>query len=625
MWRKVAFVESLAVAPSRRLKPAPGKVRLSLMKSLRRIFVFMRPYGWYLFFGFWTTVLPVAMELSVPRLLQFMIDEGIRPREWDMIALGAFWMFIAAMIGALSTLGQGYCRAVVSQGLAFDIRHALFRHIQSLSFANLDQMQTGRLMTRVSSDVDVVRMFSSAGLALLLRVLLMIIGSMIMLLLTDWQLSLIMFAVAGVSAIFIRYLMVKATSLFTIVQQKLGALNTLVQENLAGIQVVKAFVRGRFEIDQFGESNDDYREKNIEVGQLIAVAMPILQVLTNVGTVAVLWFGGLSVMGDRLSIGELIAFNNYLVTGMGPLLFLGNLLMMAARAEASAERVVEVLDTEPALKIARSPYKASNRGEQSGRPLRVSFENVSFHYSRRNGGKTNGSNGVSGDDVLHGINFNAEAGQQIALLGATGSGKSTLVNLISRFYDVSGGRVIVDGVDVREWDPAELRGNIGMAMQESILFSGSVRDNIAFGAPAATLEEVMAAAEAAQAHKFITQMPRGYDSAVEAGGANLSGGQKQRIAIARALLIQPGILVLDDSTSAVDMETEYKIQAALESLASQSTTFIIAQRITSVLRADQILVLDDGRIAERGTHQQLMISSRIYREIYESQLGEIAR
>ena len=293
------------------------------MKSLWRIFKFMRPYSWYLFFGFWTTVLPVAMELSVPRLLQFMIDQGIYPRNIDVILLGAFWMFIAAMIGALSTLGQGWCRAIVSQGLAFDIRHALFRHIQSLSFANLDQMQTGGLMTRVSSDVDVVRMFSSAGISLLLRVLLMIIGSIAMLLMTDWQLSLIMFAVTAISALFIRYLMMQATRLFTVVQQKLGELNTLVQENLAGIQVVKAFVRARFEIHQFSESNADYRERNIEVGVLMAVAMPVLQVLTNVGTVAVLWFGGMSVVGDRLSIGELIAFNNYLMIGMGPLLFSG--------------------------------------------------------------------------------------------------------------------------------------------------------------------------------------------------------------------------------------------------------------------------------------------------------------
>ncbi len=595
------------------------------MKSLWRIFRFMRPYAWYLFFGFWATVLPVAMELSVPRLLQFMIDDGIRPREMDMILLGAFWMFVAAVIGALSTLGQGYCRAVVSQGLAFDIRHALFRHIQSLSFANLDQMQTGRLMTRVSSDVDVVRMFSSAGLALLLRVLLMIVGSMVMLLLTDWQLSLIMFAVAGVSGIFIRFLMLKATSLFTVVQQRLGELNTLVQENLAGIQVVKAFVRGPFEIDQFGKSNLEYRETNIEVGQLMALAMPILQVLTNVGTVAVLWFGGLSVIGDRLTIGELIAFNNYLMTGMGPLLFLGNLLMMSARAEASAERVLEVLDTEPTLKIAEDPHRSSLGGAHAARPLPVSFANVSFHYSRRDGSQSNGSNGVSGDDVLHEISFNAEPGQQIALLGATGTGKSTLVNLISRFYDVSGGSVLVDGVDARDWDPAHLRGSIGMVMQESILFSGTVRENIAYGAPSAELDEVIAVAEAAQAHQFITQMPRGYDSQVEAGGANLSGGQKQRIAIARALLIKPGILIFDDSTSAVDVETEYRIQAALERLAAHTTIFIIAQRITSVTQADLILVLDHGRIAARGTHQQLLGSSDIYREIYESQLGEAGR
>ena len=579
----------------------------------------MKPYSWYLFFGFVTTVLPVAMELSVPRLLQFMIDRGIYPRDLDMILLGAFWMFVAAMIGAASTLGQGWCRAVVSQGLAFDIRHALFRHIQSLSFANLDQMQTGHLMTRVSSDVDIVRMFSSAGLSLLLRVLCMIIGSMIMLLLTDWQLSLIMFAVAAISALLIRYLMMQATRLFKVVQQKLGGLNTLVQENLAGIQVVKAFVRGPFEIAQFNESNVDYREQNIEVGVLMAVAMPILLILTNVGTVAVLWFGGVSVVGDRLTIGELIAFNNYLMIGMGPLLFLGNLLMMAARAEASAERVLEVLDTQPTLGIAAQPYRAERiRGQ-------VAFQNVSFHYSRRGTAAFNGAKRVSGEDVLHEISFSAEPGQKIALLGATGSGKSSLVNLIPRFYDVHGGAVLVDGVDVREWEPTALRSQIGMVLQESILFSGSVRDNIAFGAEDASLDEVIAAAQAAQAHKFIMAMPKGYDSPVEAGGANLSGGQKQRIAIARALLIKPGILVFDDSTSAVDMDTEYRIQAALERLAANTTTFIIAQRITSVVGADKILLLDGGRIAERGTHQELLERGPIYREIYESQLGEVAR
>ena len=457
------------------------------MKSLRRIFSFMKPYRWYLFFGFWTTVLPVAMELSVPRLLQYIIDQGIRPGSMDVILQGTFLMFVAAMVGAVSTLGQGYCRAEVSQGLAFDIRHALFTHIQSLSFANLDQIQTGQLMTRVSSDVDIVRMFSSAGLALLLRVGLMIVGSMIMIVITDWQLSLIMFAVVAISGVFIRYLILKAASMFGVVQQKLGALNTLVQENLAGIQVVKAFVRSRFEIDNFAERNADYRGINIEVGTLMAVAMPTLQILTNVGTVAVLWFGGMSVMGERLSVGELIAFNNYLMIGMGPLLFLGNLLMMVARADASAERLIEVFDTEPALDIVASPHRAETIKGQ------VAFDNVSFHYTTqgegRNGSQNGGyndQNGLSGEEVLHNISFTVEPGQQVALLGATGSGKSTLVNLIPRFYDVTGGQIRVDGVNVRDWALDSLRSQIGMVLQESILFSGTVRENIAYGTPDAS-------------------------------------------------------------------------------------------------------------------------------------------
>lgn len=584
------------------------------MKSLERIFNYLKPYRWYLFFGFWSTVLPVAMELSVPRLLQFIIDEGILPRNMDMILQGAALMFSAALVGAMSTLAQGYCRAIVSQGLAFDIRRALFTHIQSLSFTNLDRMQTGQLMTRVSSDVDVVRMFSSAGLALLLRVLLMIIGSMIMIISIDLQLSLIMIAVVIISAVFIRYLILKATVLFGVVQAKLGALNTLVQENLAGVQVVKAFVRSRFEIDQFATRNADYREKNIEVGYLMAVAMPVLQILTHIGTVAVLWFGGLSVIGNRLSVGELIAFNNYLMIGMGPLLFLGNLLMMAARADASAGRILEVFDTDPALTIVPSPHQAEViKGH-------VKFDNVSFHYD-----STGNQNDMSREEVLHNISFEIQSGQQVALLGATGSGKSTLVNLIPRFYDVTGGEICVDGVNVRDWELDSLRSQIGMVLQESTLFSGTVRDNIAYGCPDATLEDVIVAAEIAQAHDFILAMSNGYDSIVEAGGVNLSGGQKQRIAIARALLISPGILIFDDSTSAVDLETEFKIQEALERLQANRTTFIIAQRISSVLNADQILLLDRGHIVANGTHMELLQSSPIYQEIYQSQLGDLTR
>jgi len=574
------------------------------MTSLGRIARFARPYRWIAVLLIATVIFPVAMELVVPRVLQYMVDQGIKGEDMPAIVRGAAIMLGAAMVGALAALGQGVCRARLSQGMAFDMRNELFTHVQAFSFANLDRLQTGQLMTRLSSDVDVVRMFSSSGLALMLRALLMVVGSVVMLLLTDWRLALVMLALMPIAALVIGGAMRLARPMFTLVQQKLAALNTLVQENLAGAQVVKAFVREKYEIGRFEDHNVAYMQQHIKVGRLMAVAHPALAVLTNVGIVAVVWWGGADVIGGRLSLGELIAFNNYLMIGMMPLLMLSNMLTMVSRAEASAERVLEVLDTRPMLQVAASPFEAE---AMLGR---VSFENVSFHYD-----------GNGGQEVLDGVSFDVQAGQRVALLGATGSGKSTLMNLIPRFYDVTGGCIRVDGVDVRDWAPDALRARIGAVLQQTTLFSGTVYENIAYGQPRATLEQVTAAARAAQAHNFITAMPQGYDSAVEARGANLSGGQRQRVAIARALLISPAILILDDSTSAVDVETEAKIQAALEALMAGRTTFIVAQRISSVLTADQIIVLDRGRVAAQGAHRQLLDTSRIYREIYRSQLG----
>jgi ATP-binding cassette subfamily B protein len=336
----------------------------------------------------------------------------------------------------------------------------------------------------------------------------------------------------------------------------------------------------------------------------MAIALPLLTVLTNLGIAAIIWLGGRDVIGGRLSIGELIAFNNYLMIGMTPLLLLGNMLTMVSRAEASAERFFEVLDTEPLVRSAASAYGAKAQAAQ------VVFEDVSFHYD-----------GDGGKEVLDRVSFAVEPGQRVALLGATGSGKSTLVHLIPRFYDATCGQIQINGVNVREWALDALRTRIGVVLQQTTLFSGTVRENIAYGRPEASLEEVVEAAKAAQAHEFITAMPEGYDSIVEARGANLSGGQRQRIAIARALLIAPGILILDDSTSSVDLETECKIQEGLNRLMTGRTTFIVAQRISSVLNADQIIVLDAGRIAAQGTHQELLKTSPIYQEIYRSQLG----
>ena len=589
------------------------------MTSLRRMMRYMRPYPWAITFGILTVILPVAMELLVPRMLQLVIDKGIRARNMDAILIGSVVMLVSAALGAVATLGQGFCRAQLSQGIAFDMRNDLFNHIQSLPFATLDQFQTGGLMTRISSDVDVIRTFSSNGLALILRALLMIVGSVVLILLTDWQLSLVMIVCIAVSAVMIWMLMRLASPLFIIVQQRLSALNTIVQENLAGIRVVKAFVRERYEIDRFAKRNEDYRDQNVKVGRILSLATPSLTVLTNVGTVAVIWFGGLAVIGNRLSVGELIAFNNYLMIGMTPLLMLGNILTMASRAEASAVRVLEILDTE---KLVQSP--AADRAK----PLRgnVVFDGVSFRYNH-NGHHAAASDLVSDSangvqtSVLDRVSFEVKPGERVALLGVTGAGKSTLVNLITRFYDVTGGHILIDGVDVRDWSLEALRSQIGVVLQETILFSGTARENIAYGQPDATLDAVIAAAQAAQAHDFIMAMPNGYDSIVEARGANLSGGQKQRIAIARALLIHPTILILDDSTSAVDLDTEFKIQSVLDHLMAQTTTFIIAQRINSVLNADQIIVLDGGHIAANGTHRELLQSCAIYQDIYRSQFG----
>jgi ATP-binding cassette subfamily B protein len=433
----------------------------------------------------------------------------------------------------------------------------------------------------------------------------MMIGSLILMFSTSSTLALSMVPLLLVSAIVIIFFSIKMEPLFRQVQLKLDRLNTVLQENIAGARLVKAFVRDQREGQRFEVANQDFTLRNISVMKMQASMSPILTMFINMGIVLVIYSGGLQIIHGSMTTGQIVAFTNYLLSTMSPLLMMVNLSNVWANAIASARRVNEVLDTVP--EVCDDPQAISL--PDSAKP-RVTFENVKFHY-----------NGSNDHIVLDGINLVAEPGQLVAILGATGSGKTTLANLIPRFYDPSQGKITIDGVDIREIQQDSLLEHVGIVPQETILFSGTIADNIRYGRADATEEQVIAAAKAAQAHDFITRLPQGYNTHVEERGVNLSGGQKQRIAIARALVTQPKILILDDSTSSVDVETETKIQDALQVIMRGRTSFVVAQRISTVLNADKIIVIDKGRIAAEGTHAELIKSSQIYQEIYDSQLG----
>jgi ATP-binding cassette subfamily B multidrug efflux pump len=574
------------------------------MKSLLRMIQFVKPYRVKAVWALILLVGVVIADLLIPRLTQQVIDQGISQQDMPVIVTTSALMLGAAALSAMFSIGNTLLSVRVAIGVATDVRSALVRKVQSFSFGNLDRLQTGQLLVRATSDVNQMQMIVQMSLRILTRAPLWMLGSIGMLITTSTQLSLLMLALLPVILGIIWLFLSRARPLFFSVQQKLDRLNQVLQESLAGVRVVKAFVRDDHEKNRFERANRDLTAENIRVMQLVAVLIPTMMTLVNLGVVGVIWFGGNLVTTGDLSVGEIVASINYMTFSLFPLMMLGGMTGPISAADASAGRIWEVLD---------STAEVQNRPD--ARPLpsvggRVVFEDVCFSY-----------NHGCDEPVLKNIDLVAEPGQTVAILGATGSGKSSLVHLIPRFYDVEQGRVTLDGVDVRDIPLDALRAEIGIALQETVLFSGTVRDNVRYGCPEATEDKVVAAAQAAQAHAFITSSPDGYDSLVGQRGVNLSGGQKQRIAIARALLTRPKILILDDSTSAVDVETEAEIESALEHLMDDSTTFVIAQRISTVLNADKIVVLDGGRIAAEGTHAELMASSPIYREIYESQLG----
>jgi len=591
------------------------------MKSLQRMFRFVKPYQRNAILSMLLLVGVVAADLAIPRLTQRVIDQGIARQDMGTIVSTSLLMLGAAILSALFAVGNTLLSVRVAMGAGADMRSAIVRQVQTFSFGNLDRIQTGQLLVRATSDVNQVQFMVQMALRMLTRAPLWMLGSVVMLIATSTRLALLMLALFPLVLGLIWFFLVRARPLFLSVQKKLDRLNQVLQENLAGVRVVKAFVRDEHEKARFDQANRDLTSDNVRVMQLTASLLPTMRFLVNLGVVGVVWFGGnLTASGD-FTVGEIVAAINYMSFSLFPLMMLGGMAGPISAADASAGRICEILDNVPEVQ-SRPDAQAPSVVEG-----RVAFEDVCFSYnssndfSRSNGARATKVATTSDDLVLNGINLIAEPGQTVAILGATGSGKSSLIHLIPRFYDAERGRVTLDGADLRDIPLHALRTQVGIALQEPVLFSGTVRDNIRYGHPEATEEEVIAAAQAAQAHDFIAAFPDGYDTLVGQRGVNLSGGQKQRIAIARALLVRPKILILDDSTSSVDVETEAKIEIALEKLMADRTTFVIAQRISTVLNADKIVVLDRGQIAAEGTHAELIASSPIYQEIYESQLG----
>ncbi len=572
------------------------------MWQLRR---FLKPYKMSVILAPLFMVLEVYMDLLQPKYMADIVNQGVLGHNVHVIQSTGLWMIGLALIGFFAGAGCNVFASIASQNFGADVREAVFSKVQTFSFRNLDRFSTGSLVTRMTNDIVQLQNLVQMALQILVRAPLLAIGSIFMALTISMRLGTILLVAVPILVVILIILIRYSYPLFGKVQAKLDAVNTVLQENLAGIRVVKAFVRAGYEITRFGRANDDYTGVAIKASRIMAMTMPMMMLIMNLSIVAVLWYGGYQVWAGSVQVGDLIAFINYVTQVLFSLLMVSMIMVNISQAKVSADRVTQVLSTEPEIV---SEDRALKDVIAKGH---VIFDGVWFSY------------GHAKDEewVLEDIRLDAHPGELVAIIGSTGSGKSTLVNLIARLYDATKGRILIDGVDIREMDLHHLRSQIGFVLQESILFSGSILDNIRFGRPDAPIEKVEAVAKAAQAHDFISSMPDGYDTQIGQRGVNLSGGQKQRLAIARALLVSPPILVLDDSTSALDVGTEARLQAALRQLRRTSTTFLIAQRISSVIDAQQIIVLEDGQVVGEGTHEELMETCVVYQDIYDSQLG----
>jgi len=579
-------------------------------------------YKRYIYFVPVFIFLDVLCELSMPLLMSRIVDVGIAGKDTSYIIKTGIEMTLLAVAAMIFGVLNMKFTSIVSQGFGANLRDTLFEKVQSFSFANIDKFSTASLVTRLTTDVNILQTTFMMIMRILLRGPLMLIIAFILAFNINARLSIILAIAIPSLVLCVWLIMSRAVRLYTVVQQKLDLLNRTIQENLIGIRVVKSFVREDFEKSKFKQSNDELTDSGIRAANLGILTMPVMIFVMNAATLAIIWFGGQMVYTKVLGPGELIGYMSYVFQILFSVMMISMVILMSARARASGDRVVEVLETEidivddPNFRKALPPSgqpaaTAVVSTEPAPVPKRgkVEFRKVCFKYS---------SSG-SGENVLSDLNFTVESGKVVAVVGGTGAGKSSLVSLIPRLYDVSEGEVLVDDVDVRRYPLKNLRQEIGMVLQKNTLFSGTIRENLLWGNENASDEEIISACQDAQAYDFIQSFPQGFDTSLGQGGVNLSGGQKQRLCIARAIIKKPKILILDDSTSAVDSHTESKIRTAFYQSLSDTTVFIIAQRISSVREADLIIVLDDGKIVGMGTHQELMASNEVYQEINASQ------
>ena len=571
------------------------------MKILLRSMGFVKKYWGQLTFSAICLLITTIASLVIPKVLGVGID-SLESGERNALFIAGGLIIGSSIVRGLSAYGNRYLNQVISQEVSYDIRNAIYSHLQKMSFAYHDHAQTGNLMSRATADIEAVRMWVGDGILTLFQTIFQIIGISIILILLDWRLALLCLTFMPAIAWIAISTSNRLRPVWLLVQQLMGYLGTTLQESLAGVKVVKAFSRQKEEGLKFGADAKKLYDEQVAAARVQAWNQALMSMLLGLPTVIVLWYGGRQVIGGTLTIGEVVEFILYLGILAMPIRRLGMIANMISRSISAGERIFEILDTE-------SPVKEKPGAVEVGRLTgQVTFENVSFSYG-------------SSAPAIDNVSFTAKPGQLVALLGGSGSGKSTLINLVSRFYDVTKGRITVDGNDIRDITLASLRKNIGTAQQDVFLFSSTIRDNIAYGIPEASLEQIIESAKAAQINNFIQSLPDGYNTWVGERGHTLSGGEKQRVAIARTLLINPAILILDDSTSAVDAETEHLIRLALEKLIQGRTTFVITHRLPIIKKADLILMLKEGHVEEMGNHDELMAKNGLYRSTYLSQLA----